>query len=182
MDGRDRSTGHCGFSGFWACPLPFLLGPLAACLITALMGARLSGPSDALAEFGAHDPGAWRPGSSVSAVAHGATAADPGKRRSRTGVHRGVSLLLGYPFFPAGLRVSNRPTAYFATMPGGFAEMILFGGEKGRERPGTVAGPCHADPDAGLSDALHHQHLSRHRPERGAEACVPARHSREGSS
>jgi membrane AbrB-like protein len=41
-----------------------------------------------------------------------------------------VSLLLGYPYFRY-LVGFDKPTAYFATMPGGFAEMILFGAEKG---------------------------------------------------
>jgi membrane AbrB-like protein len=109
-------------------PLPFLLGPLAACLVTALMGAQLSGP-----------PTPWLNGiRTVLGVAAGSSVSPalmdqlPQTLASASLVPLFLiaSLLLGYPFFRrvAGF---DKPTAYFATMPGGFAEMILFGAEKG---------------------------------------------------
>jgi uncharacterized protein len=109
-------------------PLPFLLGPLAICLVLALAGATLAGP-----------PSSWlnavrtvlgvAAGASVSpALLHqlpqtlGSAALVP--------VFLVCAVVLGYPLFRwvAGF---NAPTAFFATMPGGFAEMILFGSEKG---------------------------------------------------
>ena len=109
-------------------PLPFLLGPLAACLVTALLGARLSGP-----------PTPWLNAiRTVLGVAAGSSVSPalmdqlPQTLASASLVplFLAASLLLGYPFFRrvAGF---DRPTAYFATIPGGFAEMILLGAERG---------------------------------------------------
>jgi uncharacterized protein len=131
--GRRAWTAAIGLVGtavFWlvGMPLPFLLGPLAACLITALMGARLSGP-----------PTHWLNSvRTILGVAAGSSVSPSLMEQlpltlasaALVPVFIAASLLLGFPFFRriAGF---DRPTAYFATMPGGFAEMILFGGEKG---------------------------------------------------
>lgn len=122
--------GLAGAAFFWllGMPLPFLLGPLAACLITALFGVNLSGP-----------PTRWLNGvRTILGVAAGSSISPSLMEQlpqtlasaSLVPVFLVASLLLGYPFFRkvAGF---DRPTAYFATMPGGFAEMILFGAEKG---------------------------------------------------
>ena len=108
--GRRAWTAAIGLLGtavFWllGMPLPFLLGPLAACLITALMGARLSGP-----------PTHWlnsvrtilgvAAGSSVSPSLMEQLPLTLAKRRSRTGVHRGVAAFSATRS-SGGLRVST---------------------------------------------------------------------------
>ena len=122
--------GLIGTGVFWwlSMPLPFLLGPLAACLITALMGAQLKGvPTNWL--------NAVR---TILGVAAGSSVSPSLMEQlpqtlasaSLVPVFLAISLLIGYPFFRrvAGF---DKPTAYFATVPGGFAEMILLGSEKG---------------------------------------------------
>lgn len=109
-------------------PLPFLIGPLAICLVSALMGSQLAGP-----------PTSWLNAVRTTlGVAAGSSMSpsliqelpDTIASASMVPLFLVASLLLGYPYFRyiAGF---DRTTAYFATMPGGFAEMILFGGEKG---------------------------------------------------
>lgn len=124
------ALGAVGTAVFWmaSMPLPFLLGPLAACLVTALFGAQLAGP-----------PVPWLNGvRTILGVAAGASITPslmeelPNTLGSAAlvPVFLILSMMLGYPYFRriAGF---DRSTAYFATIPGGFAEMILFGQEKG---------------------------------------------------
>jgi membrane AbrB-like protein len=114
---------------FWLAglPLPFLLGPLAACLVAALAGARLG------------DMGVvGRTMRVVLGVAVGASITPelldrlPGMAYSVAFVPLFVALIgaLGYPFFR---RVCgyDRPTAYFAAMPGGLQDMLVFGRDAG---------------------------------------------------
>ncbi len=120
----------CAALAFWYLhlPLPFLLGPLAVCLVTALMGANLAAP-----------PVSWLNAvRTILGVAAGSSISPSLMQQlpqtlasaSLVPVFLVASLLLGYPYFRY-LVGFDKPTSYFATMPGGFAEMILFGGEKG---------------------------------------------------
>ncbi|MEM7177400.1 MAG: AbrB family transcriptional regulator [Pseudomonadota bacterium] len=108
-------------------PLPFLLGPLAACLCAAL----------------AHVPmqGAGRLGvgmRTILGVAVGATIT-PALLHRLPDMAYSVALIppfvliigmIGYPFFR---RVwgFDHATAYYSAMPGGFQDMVLFGEEAG---------------------------------------------------
>lgn len=109
-------------------PLPFLLGPLAMSLVLALAGVPLAGP-----------PSSWLNAvRTILGVAAGASVSPTLMQQlpqtlgsaALVPVFLALAVLLGYPLFRwiAGF---NSPTAFFATMPGGFAEMILFGSEKG---------------------------------------------------
>lgn len=108
-------------------PLPFLFGPLAACLIAALAGARLRA-------FGQISVGAR----TVLGVAVGAavTPALIAKVPEMAGsiaivpVYIAIIALIGVPFFR---RVCgfDRVTAFYAAMPGGASDMVLFGQEAG---------------------------------------------------
>lgn len=123
------AIGAIGAAAFWAAalPLPLLLGPLAACLVAALFGARLQG-------FGPVGK-AMRV---VLGVAAGASVSPelllrlPEMAYSVAVVPLFVLVAggLGYVFFRRLLGY-DRATAYFAAMPGGLLDMIVFGREAG---------------------------------------------------
>ncbi|WP_209008209.1 AbrB family transcriptional regulator [Roseibium polysiphoniae] len=108
-------------------PLPFLFGPMIACLLAALSGMELKG-------FGAISVGAR----SILGVAIGASispalfANAPAMAGSiaLVPIFIGLCGLIGVPFFQ---RVwgFDRPTAYYAAMPGGLQDMVIFGTEAG---------------------------------------------------
>jgi len=108
-------------------PLPWLLGPMAACLIAALLGLRLRGipPLNA----------AMR---TILGVAVGATltpaviASLPGMWTTLILVPIMLAMIgfLGVPYFTR-ICGYDFPTAYYATMPGGLQDMIAFGEEAG---------------------------------------------------
>lgn len=128
---RTAGIGALGATAFWAAglPLPLLLGPLAACLVAALAGAELRG-------FGAIGQ-AMRV---VLGVAVGASASPELLRRlpemaysvALTPVFVLVIGGLGYAFFRRVLRY-DPPTAYFAAMPGGILDMVVFGRDAGAD-------------------------------------------------
>ena len=108
-------------------PLPFLLGPLLACLAAALCGLRLA---------------SWTPLTdtmrTILGVAVGASFT-PAIVGQMGGVLASLALVplfllacgvLGYPYLRrvAGFDV---PTAFYAAMPGGLQDMLLFGEEAG---------------------------------------------------
>ncbi len=108
-------------------PLPWLLGPIAACLGAALLGLRLSG---------------YKPLTdgmrTILGVAVGATLT-PAVLASIPGmwptlllmpVLIGLIALVGVPYFQR-IWGYDFPTSYYATMPGGFQDMVLFGEEAG---------------------------------------------------
>ncbi|MBE3636741.1 AbrB family transcriptional regulator [Mangrovicoccus algicola] len=113
----------------WAgMPLPFLFGPLAACLAAALAGQDLKGP-------GAVSAGAR----TILGVAAGAAITPevvgmlPSMAVSVALVPVFVALigLIGMPFFR---RLGyDAPTAWYAAMPGGFQDMVVFGQEAGAD-------------------------------------------------
>ncbi|MFP1645483.1 AbrB family transcriptional regulator [Pontitalea aquivivens] len=107
-------------------PLPFLFGPMAACLIAALAGMRLQGmgPVSAAAR-------------TVLGVAVGASITPaligqlPAMALSLALIPAYILLiaLVGVPFFR---RMGfDATTAYYAAMPGGLQDMVVFGQEAG---------------------------------------------------
>lgn len=110
-------------------PLPFLLGPMFACLIAALAGAHLQG-------LGALSVGMR----TILGVAVGASITP--ELLGRVGdfavsvalipLFIGAIGLIGYPYFR---RVCgfDPPTAYYSAMPGGLQDMIAFGQEAGAD-------------------------------------------------
>lgn len=108
-------------------PLPFLFGPMAACLAAALAGVRLRG-------FGQVSVGAR----TILGVAVGASLT-PAVLAELPGIAASVALvpvlvlligLCGVPFFRRvwGL---DPVTSYYAAMPGGLQDMVVFGIEAG---------------------------------------------------
>ena len=108
-------------------PLPFLFGPLLACLLAALLGAPLvgTGPVAVAAR-------------TVLGVAIGATVT-PDLVHRLPPMLASVALiplyvliigLVGVPFFQR-LCGFDRVTAYYAAMPGGLQDMVIFGKEAG---------------------------------------------------
>jgi len=108
-------------------PLPFLFGPMIACLASALAGLDLKG-------FGQVSVGAR----TILGVAVGASvtpalfASAPAMATSLALIPVYILLcgLIGVPFFQKvwGL---DRPTAFYAAMPGGLQDMVIFGTEAG---------------------------------------------------
>jgi membrane AbrB-like protein len=120
-----------GAGAFWllSLPLPLLLGPMFACLVAALSGARLRGApfvSDLMR--------------TVLGVAVGA-AVTPELIGRLGELAATVALvpvfvliigLVGYPYFRR-LCGFDGPTAYYAAMPGGLQDMLAFGTEAGAD-------------------------------------------------
>jgi len=108
-------------------PIPWLLGPIAACLLSALLGVRLKGLkpiNDTMR--------------TILGVAVGATltpavlATFPAMWPTLILVSVMVAVIgiLGIPYFQR-LWGYDFPTAYYATMPGGLQDMLVFGEEAG---------------------------------------------------
>lgn len=118
-----------GVAAFWAAglPLPFLLGPMFACLIAALAGAQMRGVP-AISDLTRTVLGV-AVGASVTPELVGRLG-DMAASVALVPVFVAVIGLLGYPYFR---RVCgfDKPTAYYAAMPGGLQDMILFGAEAG---------------------------------------------------
>ncbi len=125
------SAAIVGVAAFWAAglPLPFLLGPMFACLIAALAGAQMRG-APAVSDLTR----------TVLGVAVGASVT-PELIGRLGGMAASVALVpvfvavigvFGYPYFR---RVCgfDKPTAYYSAMPGGLQDMILFGSEAGAD-------------------------------------------------
>ena len=108
-------------------PLPFLFGPMGACLVAALSGLRMQG----MGEVGV----AAR---TILGVAVGASVTPEligllptmAVSLALMPLYIGVIALVGVPFFH---RVCgfDRVTAYYAAMPGGLQDMLAFGEEAG---------------------------------------------------
>lgn len=110
-----------------ALPLPFLFGPMAASLVAALLGARLTG-------LGQVSVGAR----AVLGVAIGASVT-PALVAQVPMMMASVALVpvyiliigaVGYPFFRRICRF-DPVTAFYSAMPGGAADMTIFGQEAG---------------------------------------------------
>ncbi len=126
---RTFAIAACGAALFWGMgwPLPFLFGPMAACLVAALSGAQMMGFGQITA--GARTILGVAVGTSITPEVVGQL---PGMAGSLllVPVYIGVIGLIGVPFFR---RVSgfDPVTAFYAAMPGGLQDMILFGSEAG---------------------------------------------------
>ncbi|MBL1435055.1 MAG: AbrB family transcriptional regulator [Rhodobacteraceae bacterium] len=108
-------------------PMPMLLGPMAICLVAALSGAKLKGMGQVGMFF-----------RTFLGVAVGSTITPDVITRLP---EIGTSLMfvplfvlaiggIGYPLLRYGFGF-NHPTAYFAAMPGGLQDMLIFGEEAG---------------------------------------------------
>lgn len=107
-------------------PLPFLFGPLLACLAAALAGARLKGLGPI--SVGARTVLGVAAGASITPdVVH----ALPRMAQTVALVPIFVALiaLVGLPYFRA--LGYDRVTAWYAAMPGGLQDMVVFGQEAG---------------------------------------------------
>jgi len=119
----------CGTALFWALdlPLPFLFGPMAFCLAGALAHLPLQG-------FGQISVGAR----TILGVAVGASITPEVIAQlprmalsvSLVPVFIAVIALIGVPFFRKFWGF-DAPTAYYAAMPGGLQDMVIFGTEAG---------------------------------------------------
>lgn len=120
-----------GAAVFWmlGLPLPFLFGPMCACLIAALMGAPLKG-------LGVVSVAAR----TILGVAVGASIT-PAVVSQLPQMALSVALvpiyivligLIGVPFFHKVCGF-DRVTAWYASMPGGLQDMIIFGKEAGAD-------------------------------------------------
>ncbi len=116
---------------FWllGLPLPFLFGPLAACLIGALAGAPLRG-----------SPRVSQGMRTILGVAIGAsltpavigTLPQMAASLALIPVYIVLIALVGVPFFRKVYRFDGA-TAWYAAMPGGLQDMVLFGQEAGAD-------------------------------------------------
>jgi uncharacterized protein len=118
-----------GAAAFWALdlPLPLLLGPMFACLVAALAGMPLKGVNP-ISE-------AMRPvlGVAVGASLTPALIARLDEMALSVAMIPPFTLLIGaagYPYFRR-LWGFDHATSYYAAMPGGLQDMLLFGIEAG---------------------------------------------------
>ncbi len=118
-----------GAAVFWAAglPLPFLFGPMCACLTAALLGAPLKGIGP-ISNAARTVLGVAVGASLTPAVVHqlpqmaGSVAFIP--------LYIAVIGLVGVPYFHK-ICGFDLATSYFAAMPGGLQDMVLFGKEAG---------------------------------------------------
>lgn len=118
-----------GTAVFWAAglPLPFLFGPMFACLAAALLGAPLLGMkpiSDAARTILGVAVGASLTPEVIHQIPQmaGSVAFVP--------IYIAAIGLVGVPYFHK-ICGFDLPTSYFAAMPGGLQDMVLFGKEAG---------------------------------------------------
>lgn len=118
-----------GGAFFWALglPLPLLLGPMAACLVAALAGLRMQ------------DAGSFGTfmrtflGVAVgSSITPDTVSQLPDFALSLVFVPLFIVIIgaVGYPLFRYGFGF-NHPTSWYAAMPGGLQDMLIFGEEAG---------------------------------------------------
>ncbi|OWU67893.1 aminopeptidase [Roseovarius sp. 22II1-1F6A] len=114
---------------FFDWPLPYLLGPLFVCLIAALSGLKLK-------DMGPVNTGMR----SILGVAVGSSITPelvhrlPNMAYSAALVPLFIAVigLVGYPFFRRVMKFDG-PTAFYAAMPGGLQDMVIFGEEAGAD-------------------------------------------------
>lgn len=108
-------------------PIPLLLGPMFACLILGIAGAKLQNMGVVGTFF-----------RTFLGVAIGSSVTmdlirdlpNQGATLAMVPVFVLVIGLLGYPFFRLVMRFDH-PTAYYSAMPGGLQDMLIFGEEAG---------------------------------------------------
>lgn len=108
-------------------PLPFLLGPMLACLLAALIGAPLAGAG----QFGIFMRTflGVAVGSSITPSVL-AELPDLAGSLAIVPLFIAVIALVGYPLFRRVFGFDH-PTAWYAAMPGGLQDMLVFGEEAG---------------------------------------------------
>ena len=116
---------------FWLLdmPLPFLFGPLAACLVGALAGAPLKGTK------GLSQAMRTILGVAIGASVTPAVIANLPQMAASVAlvpIYIAVIALVGVPFFRKVYRF-DVATAWYAAMPGGLQDMVLFGQEAGAD-------------------------------------------------
>lgn len=108
-------------------PLPFLFGPMAACLIAALGGVSLKGAGQI--GVAARTILGVAVGASITPQLLG-NLPDMAVTLAIVPIYIGVIAIVGVPFF-ARVCGFDRATAYYAAMPGGLQDMVIFGQEAG---------------------------------------------------
>lgn len=125
------AIGLAGAGLFWLAhlPLPFLFGPMAACLAAALAGVRLKGAGQVGA--GMRTILGLAVGASITPAL---VAQIPTMALTVAMIPLYVALigLIGVPFFHR-LWGFDKATSYFAAMPGGLQDMVVFGIEAGAD-------------------------------------------------
>lgn len=108
-------------------PLPWLLGPMLACLAVALRGVRMQGAG----QFGVFMRTflGVAVGASITPEVLTGLPAIAGSL-AIVPVFIAVIALVGYPLFRRGFGFDH-PTAWYAAMPGGLQDMLVFGEEAG---------------------------------------------------
>lgn len=118
-----------GTALFWVLnlPLPFLFGPMFACLVAALAGAKLVG-AGSISKAARTILGVAVGASLTPAVLHqlpsmaGSVAFVP--------LYIGAIALIGVPYFRR-ICGFDAATSYYSAMPGGLQDMVIFGEEAG---------------------------------------------------
>ncbi len=133
-DGRRLATlglAALGTALFWSLdlPLPFLFGPMLLCLLAALLGAPLKGPG--VVGVAARTVLGVAIGSSLTPAV---LAEIPQMAASVAFIPLYIVTitLIGVPFFGKVFGL-DRVTAYYAAMPGGLQDMVIFGTEAGAD-------------------------------------------------
>jgi uncharacterized protein len=110
-------------------PLPFLFGPMFACLFSALIGLPLQGAGQL--SVAARTVLGVAIGASITPAILGAI---PAMAITLAMIPAYVVLigLIGVPFFHR-LYGFDRVTSYYSAMPGGFQDMVIFGEEAGAD-------------------------------------------------
>jgi uncharacterized protein len=118
-----------GAGAFWLAglPLPFLFGPMTACVGAALAGMRLRGMGQV--SVGARTVLGLAVGAAITPALL-AQMPVMAWTLAMVPVYVGLIALIGVPFFHR-LWGFDRTTAYFAAMPGGLQDMVVFGIEAG---------------------------------------------------
>lgn len=110
-------------------PLPFLFGPLAACLLGALLGTPLKGVSS-VSKIGRVILGVAVGASITPAVMH--QLPSMALSVALVPLYTLLITLIGVPYFYRIVKL-DRATAYYAAMPGGLQDMVVFGIEAGAD-------------------------------------------------
>ena len=126
---RTLAFATLGTGLFWAIdfPLPFLFGPMAACLLAALLGQPLKGMKQV--SMGMRTILGVAVGASVTPVLVHQL---PSMALSVALVPLYILMIgmVGVPYFYRVVGL-DKPTAYYAAMPGGLQDMVVFGQEAG---------------------------------------------------